>query len=102
MVRKIPHFCPNLLFVVKTKDCMHNTLFSSQLTNGPNKLECLSLVSLSSLEYCNTSSLLCPFIRHEENEVLCIQHLVSSLVESYSVLHSDGRLLELLVNIRLG
>jgi hypothetical protein len=28
-------------------------LFSSQLTNGPDKLECLRLPSLSNLLYCN-------------------------------------------------
>ncbi len=28
--------------------------FSSQLRNGPNKLECLSLTSISSLVYCNS------------------------------------------------
>jgi hypothetical protein len=33
----------------KANGHIHNTSFSSQLTNGSNKLECLSLESLSSL-----------------------------------------------------
>jgi hypothetical protein len=35
-------------------DGIHNTLFSSKLTNRPNKLECLSLSSLSSLVLWNS------------------------------------------------
>jgi len=29
------------------RDCIHNASFSSELVNGPKKLECLSLASLS-------------------------------------------------------
>jgi hypothetical protein len=36
------------------RDHIHNTSFSSQLTNWQIKLECLSLTSLSSLVYYNT------------------------------------------------
>ncbi len=33
---------------------IHSTLFLLKLTNGPNKLECLSLATISSLAECNT------------------------------------------------
>ncbi len=45
----------------------HNTLFSSQLKNGPNKLECLSQTGFSSLVYVLHSNLLGPFVTYEEN-----------------------------------
>ncbi len=39
---------------IKTWDRIHNALFSTELTNGPNKLERLSLKSLSRFVQCNT------------------------------------------------
>jgi len=46
---------------------MHSTL---KLTNGPNKLDCLCVATLSSLVQYNTS-LLGQIVSYEENEVLC-------------------------------
>ncbi len=48
--------------------------FLWKLTNRPNKLECLSLASLFSLMYKNTS-LLGPFVSCEENDVLLLRLL---------------------------
>ncbi len=42
-------FRPSLMFVGKARVLIQNTSFSPWLRNWPNKLECLSLVSLSSL-----------------------------------------------------
>jgi hypothetical protein len=49
------------------KNYIQNTSFSSWLTNGPNKLECLSLASISRLVQHNTS-LLGTFISYEGDE----------------------------------
>ncbi len=65
----------NLLpnFLVRTESWEHilNTWFSSQLTNGPIKLECLPLASLTSHALFNTN-LLGLFMSYEENEWLWI------------------------------
>ncbi len=37
------------VFIVQATGCIHNTLFSSDLTNGHNKLVCSSMAGLSSL-----------------------------------------------------
>jgi len=64
-------FCTTLIFgpiFGRTKtlwSCIHNTLFSWQLTNRPNKLGCLSLASLYSIVLCN-SSLLDQFVSYEK------------------------------------
>ncbi len=44
--------------------CIDSISFSSLFTNGPNRLECLSLASISSLMLFNDS-----FKSYEENEV---------------------------------
>jgi hypothetical protein len=52
-----------------TQGRIHNPSFSSQLTNKPNKLVCLSMPCLSSLVQCNTSSF-GTYVSYEENEGL--------------------------------
>ena len=37
------------VFIVQATGCIHNTLFSSELTNGHNKLVCSTLAGLFSL-----------------------------------------------------
>ncbi len=63
---------PTKIMIISTckyhpKCHIHNTSFSSKLSNGPNKLECLSLANLFNIVQCNTS-LLGPFKSFEENE----------------------------------
>ncbi len=43
-----------MLTFISFRGCIHNTSFSSQLTNGHIKLECLSPPTLSNLESCNS------------------------------------------------
>jgi len=61
-----------ILFADKARrawGCIHNTLFSSYLTNGPNKLEFFIKSGSKRLPETNLS-LLDPFISYEEIEVL--------------------------------
>jgi hypothetical protein len=67
-----------------------NILFSSKFMNGPIKLECLSIASLSSLVQCNTS-LFGTFVSYEENEGLRIrshrpysQHFISFVIYEWA------------------
>ncbi len=53
---------------VESGGCMNNTSFSSYLTNVPNKVECFSLASLSG-QLLQSTRLLGPFLRYEEDEV---------------------------------
>jgi hypothetical protein len=59
---------------------LHNTLFSLQLTNGPNKLECLFLASLSDLVQYNT-------LAHwaQVQELTMVTHLNLSAVDDVEV-----------------
>jgi hypothetical protein len=63
------HFGGIYKLMVITRVRIHNTLFSSQLTIGPNKLV-LHFTGLERLARDKHSSLLDPFISYEENEVL--------------------------------
>jgi hypothetical protein len=49
---------------------IHNTLFSFELKNEPNKLECFVTLSWKGLPLTKNSSLLAPFVSYKENEVL--------------------------------
>ncbi len=55
---------------------IHNTPFSSQLMNRPNKLDC-SLKQLERLTNVKRSNLLSQFLSYKENEVLWIRTLAS-------------------------
>ncbi len=54
----------------KMSDLNHNTKFPSKLMNEPNKLECFSPASLSSLVLCDTLAYWDQFVSYEENEMM--------------------------------
>ncbi len=51
-------------------DRIHNTLFSSLLTNGPMKLECYKRLPKEGLPERNTLACKGPFVSYEENKDL--------------------------------
>jgi len=68
---------------LKTWGPIHNTSFSSELKNGPNKIECYFTQRLKMVARDKHSSLLDPFISCKENELfqmwslgLCSQHFI--------------------------
>ncbi len=61
---------------------IHNTSFSYQLTNMPNKAHCLSVASLFWHIVVLRSRLLGQYISYDENEVLWIRYLASK-AETY-------------------
>ncbi len=62
LLQNFVNYVRKMFYNIGTRYRIHNTAFFSKLTNGPDKLKCLSLESLFSLVY-NNSSLLDPFGR---------------------------------------
>jgi len=61
-----------------------------QFMNGPNKLECLTQVSLSSLALCNILTHWTPIISYKENDVLWIRYLWVNLYNFIQLQFMNG------------
>ncbi len=78
------YHCPTVPFKFlcgKMSDLNHNTKFPSKLMNEPNKLECASPASLSSLVLCDTLAYWAQFVNTLQKD--CI--ILSFKLISYSI-----------------